>query len=68
MQRLEFSGAVRHIYIYIYIYMSLGVKGLHVICVVTRLQYGWSGVQLLEGASGFFKTHPGWLCGLGVEQ
>jgi hypothetical protein len=28
MQRLEVSGAVRHIYIYIYIYMSLGVKGL----------------------------------------
>jgi hypothetical protein len=28
MQRLEVSGAVRHIYIYIYIYMSLGGKGL----------------------------------------
>jgi hypothetical protein len=29
MQRVEVSGAVRHIYIYIYIYMSLGVKGLN---------------------------------------
>jgi hypothetical protein len=36
MQRLEVSGAVRHIYIYICIYRSLGVKGLT--CCLSRLR------------------------------
>jgi hypothetical protein len=42
MQRLEVSGAVRHIYIYIYIYIyiSLGGKGLRALKVsVTALNY-----------------------------
>jgi hypothetical protein len=45
MQRLEVSGAVRHIYIYIYIYMSLGVKGL---IKLLRLTFGRLSIKIKE--------------------
>jgi hypothetical protein len=43
MQRLEISGAVRHIYTHFFLYISLGGKGLSTECntniVIIRIMY-----------------------------
>ena len=60
MQRLEVSGAVRHIY------ASLGFKGLKgrdsSVGIATR--YGLGGPRIVSRWGGeIFRTHPDWVWG-----